>query len=80
MTGAFVYLYRLIVFMVTVGIIIAVLAVGIAVALVAVLLAVVYGFISPTRTPASCLRSLALNTREGIAHVQALNRSGRAPR
>jgi hypothetical protein len=72
MTGAFVYVYRLIAFMLFVGIVIAVLAIGIAVALVFVIGAVIYGLASPTRTPASCLRALVLNTREGIAHIQAL--------
>jgi hypothetical protein len=72
MTGAFVYVYRLIVFMVTVGIIIAVLAIGIAAALVFVIGAVAMGLAMPSRTVGGQLRSLLLNTREGIAHVQAL--------
>jgi hypothetical protein len=50
----------------------AVCTVLIATALVAVLLAVVYGLASPTRTPASCLRALVANTREGIAPVRVL--------
>jgi hypothetical protein len=74
--SAFMALYRLIAFAVTVGIISAVVAIGIAVALVAVLLAVACGLASPTRTPASCLRALVLNTREGVAQARALSGSG----
>jgi hypothetical protein len=43
-----------------------------AVALVAVLGAVVYGLLSPTRTPKSVLRALVANTEAGIARVRAL--------
>jgi hypothetical protein len=69
------YIWDLVRFMLVVGIIVAVIAIGIAVALVAVLLAIVYGLASPTRTPASCLRALVANTREGVAQVRALRPS-----
>jgi hypothetical protein len=54
------------------GVMFAICTVIIGAALIAVLLAVLYGLVSPTRTPASCLRSLAVNTEAGIAHVRAL--------
>jgi hypothetical protein len=72
MTGAFVYLYRLIVFMVMVGVLTAILAMGIAVALVFVIGAVAMGLVMPSRTVRGQLRSLYANTAAGIAHVGAL--------
>jgi hypothetical protein len=72
MTGAFVYVYRMIVFMLVVGIIIAVVAIGIAVALVAVIGAVVMGLVMPSRTVRGQLRTLDLTISEGIAVVRAL--------
>ncbi len=65
-------LYRVLAFLVWFGVMFAICTVIIAVALVGILLAVVYGVGSPSRTPASCLRSLGVNVREGIERIQAL--------
>ncbi len=64
--------WRFIVFTVWFGVMFAICTVAIAVALVAIIGAVVYGLASPTRTPASCLRSLAAHTEAAIAQVRAL--------
>ena len=64
-------LWRLIAFMLWFGTAFAVATVIIAVALMAVIIAVVYGS-APSRTVSGQLSWLFLNTREGIAHVQAL--------
>jgi hypothetical protein len=49
-----------------------IVSLALAVGAVAVLIAVVYGIASPTRTPVSCLRSLATNSREAVQHIQAI--------
>jgi hypothetical protein len=67
--------YRVLAFMVWFGCMFALCTVVIAVALAAVLLAVVYGLASPSRTPASCLRSLWLNARQLVVEIDALRPS-----
>jgi hypothetical protein len=65
-------IYRLLAFCLWFGAMFAIATVLIAVAVVAVIGAVVIGLVSPNRTPASTLRALQLNTRDGIERLNAL--------
>ena len=67
--------WRMIAFTVWFGVAFALCTVVIVAALVAIIGAIVYGLISPTRTPKTALRSLLANTEAGIAHVKALRPS-----
>ena len=65
-------IYRALAAMLWLAVVVAILSVIVAAALVLILGAVVYWILSPSRSPASCLRSLAANAEAGIAQVRAL--------
>lgn len=65
-------LWRVWVFLLWFGVMFAVCTVVIAAALALVIGAVLAGLLMPSRTVRGQLRSLDLNTRAAIAHVQAL--------
>jgi hypothetical protein len=73
MTGAFVYLYQLIAFMVFVAIVTTVIAIGLAVFLVLVIGAVLMGLLMPSRTVKGQLQTLDRTITEGFSIIKGLD-------
>jgi hypothetical protein len=73
MTGAFVYLYQLIAFMVFVAIVTTVIAIGLSVFLCAVAGAVLMGLLMPSRTVKGQLQTLDRTITEGFSIIKGLD-------